>query len=154
SGEQGTAPLQSAPGVSRRGWPMGAPVLGEKSLNKASQRFLRSALLYLGQRCLGLWEPEGHLHCLVQIDSCGELGAGLLPLAGLGIQRAEAPVAVGLERTHAQILGQGEGLLVVRFGWLDLRGIAPRRNIAEQGEHKAPCGRTLRTSAPSSGTGS
>src|SRR5262249_14900089 len=29
SGEQGTAPLQSAPGVSRRGWPMGAPVLGD-----------------------------------------------------------------------------------------------------------------------------
>ena len=39
--------------------------------------------------------------------------AGLLLLAGRGIQRAQAAVAVGLERAHAQFLGQGEGLAVV-----------------------------------------
>ena len=42
-----------------------------------------------------------------------ERGTGLLPLAGRGIQRAQAAVAVGLERAHAQFLGQGEGLAVV-----------------------------------------
>ena len=43
-------------------------------------------------------------------------GAGLLPLAGRGVQRAKAQVAVGLERAHAEFLGQGQGLLVVGFG--------------------------------------
>ena len=54
------------------------------------------------------------------VDGSGQRGAGLLPLAGLAIQRAEAAVAVGHERAHAEFLGQGEGLLVVGFG---LRGI-------------------------------
>ena len=54
------------------------------------------------------------------VDGGGQRGAGLLPLAGRGIQRAEAAVAVGLERAHAEFLGQGQGLLVVGFG---LRGI-------------------------------
>ena len=69
-------------------------------------------------------QPERHVHGPVQLDGGGQLGAGLLPLAGRGIQRAEAAVAVGLERAHAQLLGQGEGLAVVGFGRLDLRGIA------------------------------
>ena len=45
------------------------------------------------------------------------------PLADLGIQRAEAEVAVGQERAHAEFLGQGEGLLVVGFGLRDIGGI-------------------------------
>ena len=43
-------------------------------------------------------------------------------------------MAVGLERAHAEFVGQGEGLLVVGFGLLDLRGIAPRRNLAEEAQ--------------------
>ena len=76
----------------------------------------------------------------------------------LGIQRAEAAVAVGLERAHAQFLGQGEGLAVVGFGLLALRGLAPRRNVAEEaqgirlvapflvrtGERQRPLGEGLR----------
>jgi hypothetical protein len=42
----------------------------------------------------------------------------LLLLADGGIQRAEDPVAVGLEWAHAEFLGQGEGLLVMDFGRL------------------------------------
>jgi len=38
---------------------------------------------------------------------------GLLPLAGRGIQPAEAAVAVGLERAQAEGVGQGTGLAVV-----------------------------------------
>jgi hypothetical protein len=41
---------------------------------------------------------------------------------------------VGLERAHAEFLGQGKGLAVVGFGWLDLRGLAPRRNVTEEAQ--------------------
>ena len=37
------------------------------------------------------------------------------------IQRAQATVAVGLERAHAECVGQGESLAVVGFGQLNLR---------------------------------
>ena len=43
-------------------------------------------------------------------------------------------MAVGLERTHAEFLGQGEGLAVVGFGLLNLRGLALRRNVAEEAQ--------------------
>ena len=43
-------------------------------------------------------------------------------------------MAVGLERAHAQFLGQGEGLAVVVFGLLDLRRLAPRGNVAEEAQ--------------------
>src|SRR2546429_3737117 len=77
----------------------------EESRKKASERFLRSALLYLGQRRLGLREPERHLHGTVHLHGRGQFSTGLLPLAGGRIQRAETPVAVGHERAHAQYLG-------------------------------------------------
>ena len=38
--------------------------------------------LHLRQRCLGLRQPEGHIHVAVQRDGASQLGAGLLPLAG------------------------------------------------------------------------
>ena len=41
-------------------------------------------------------------------------------------------MAVGLERTHAECLGEGEGLLVVVYSGLDLRGLTPRCNVAKQ----------------------
>ena len=40
--------------------------------------------------------------------------------AGLAVQPAQSVVAVGHEWTHAEFVGQGQGLLVVGFG---LRGI-------------------------------
>ena len=43
-------------------------------------------------------------------------------------------MAVGLERAHAEFLGQGEGLAVVGFGWLDLWGIALRSDLAEEAQ--------------------
>ena len=59
-------------------------------------------------------------------------GAGQLPLPGLDIQRAQATVAVRLERAHAQRLGQGQGLTVGGFGQLGLRGLAVRVDLAEE----------------------
>jgi hypothetical protein len=67
---------------------------------------------------LRLGQPERHLHGTVEEASSGQRGTGLLPLAGLGIQRAEAAVAVGLEWAHAQLIGEGQRLLVVGFGLL------------------------------------
>ena len=49
----------------------------------------------------------------------------LLPLAARGIQRTQAAVAVGLERTHTQCLGQGEDLARVGLGLRALRRLAP-----------------------------
>ena len=43
-------------------------------------------------------------------------------------------MAVGLERAHAQFVGQGEGLPVVGFSLSALRRIAPRRNLAEEAQ--------------------
>jgi hypothetical protein len=57
-----------------------------------------------------------HVHGPVQPNGHGQLGAGLFPLSCLDVQRTEAEVAVRLERTHAQLLGQGEGLALVGFG--------------------------------------
>ena len=66
------------------------------------------------------------------VDGGRELGACLLWLTYLRIQCAQTPVAVRLERAHAQRLGQGQGLTVGGFGRLDLRGLAMRVDLAEE----------------------
>jgi hypothetical protein len=87
---------------------------------------------YLRQRHLCLGQPEGHLHGPVQLDGRAQGSPGLLCSSHLAIQRAETAVAVGLERTHAQCLGQGERLLVVRFSLLGLRRLSLRCNLAKE----------------------
>ena len=68
----------------------------------------------------------------VQVARRAQLRTRLLPLATPGIKRAQAAATVGLERAHAECVGQGEGLLVVGYGGLALQGIAPHRNVAEE----------------------
>ena len=41
-------------------------------------------------------------------------------------------MAVGLEWAHAECLGQGQGMPVGGCGWLDIRRVAMRRNLAEE----------------------
>jgi hypothetical protein len=41
---------------------------------------------------------------------------------------------MGLERAHAQLLSQGEGLAVESFGLLGLWGLALRRNVAKEAQ--------------------
>jgi hypothetical protein len=41
-------------------------------------------------------------------------------------------MAVGLERTHTQLFGQGKSLLVVSFGLFNLWRLALRRNVAKE----------------------
>ena len=79
--------------------------------------------LDLRQRRLGLGQPEGHLHGTVEVDGGGQLDTGLLTTADLAVQPAEPMVAVGLERAHAECLGQGQGLLVVGFSLHDIGGV-------------------------------
>ena len=61
-----------------------------------------------------------HVHGTVQPNGHGQLSACRLPLACPGIQRAETEVAVRLEWTHTEFLGQGEGLAVVGCSGFDL----------------------------------
>src|SRR5439155_20724992 len=70
------------------------------------------SLPHLCQRGLCLGQPEGHVHGTVECDGGRQRGAGLLSLAGRGIQGTKAQVTVGLQRTHAKFVGQGESLLV------------------------------------------
>jgi hypothetical protein len=63
-------------------------------------------------------------------------GAGLLPTAGLGVQPTSSKVAVSHELAHAEFLGQCQGLLVVRFGLLDIRGIGVGMDNATLVQHK------------------
>jgi hypothetical protein len=43
-------------------------------------------------------------------------------------------MTVGLERAHAEFLGQGESLAVVGGGLIDVWGSAPRCNLAEEAQ--------------------
>jgi hypothetical protein len=49
---------------------------------------------HLRQRRLGLRQPEGHLHIAIQVDGGSQGGTRRLRLAGPGVQRPEAALAV------------------------------------------------------------
>src|SRR5262245_56309299 len=92
---------------------------------------------HLRQRRLSLRQPEGHVHGAVQRDGGGQFSTSLLSPASRGIQRAEAEVAVGLERVHCQLVGKAEGLAVVLLSRLDRRRIEMRMDFAQEPE--GPC---------------
>src|SRR5712664_506144 len=60
----------------------------------------------------------------------------LLVLVGLPGEPAEVEVAVGGERPHAEVAGQGQGLAVVTYRRLESRRIATGDDFTEQA--KAP----------------
>jgi hypothetical protein len=68
----------------------------------------------------------------ILFDGGSESGAGLLSLASLRVEGAETEVAVRLQRTHAEFLGQGEGLAVVSFGGLDFWRFPLCGNVTEE----------------------
>src|SRR4029453_12564095 len=59
-----------------------------------------SSCFHLRQRRLRLRQPEDHVHRTVHLNSRRERNTGLLPLAGGGIQRAQAPVAARYHFIH------------------------------------------------------
>jgi hypothetical protein len=56
----------------------------------------------------------------------------LLPLAGAPVEFAEAEVAVGDERAHAELLTHDAGLTVVSGGLADAQGITTPGDLTEQ----------------------
>ena len=60
------------------------------------------------------------------------------PLARAPVERAEAEVAVGDERAQAQLLGQGQGLAIVRLRGIDLDAVGMGRDVAEQSQDAGP----------------
>src|SRR5439155_10339832 len=90
------------------------------------------SLLYLHQRRLGLGQPERHIHGTEEVDSCGQCGTSLLPLADLGEEGPETQVAMRLQRAHANFLSQGKGLAVVAGSLVDVRGLATPGDLTEE----------------------
>ena len=88
--------------------------------------------MHLCQRCLCLWEPESHVHGVVQCDGGGQRRTGLFPLTRGGIQNAETTLTVGHEWAHAEGVGLGLGLAVVGGGLYHVWGCASHHNRAEQ----------------------
>jgi hypothetical protein len=85
---------------------------------------------HLRQCSFGLGQPESHLHGAVKLDGRAQGGTGLLCLSHLVVQGTEPEVAVGLERTHAQLLGQSEGLAVVFSNLIARWRLTQRCNLA------------------------
>ena len=103
---------------------------------------------HLCQCRFSLRQPERHLHGAVELDGGGQGGAGLLPLAGLRIQGAEATVAVRLEWAHTEFVGQGQGLLVVGFGLRDIGRVGVGMDGAELVQRAAPRSRVPSAAGP------
>src|SRR2546428_130320 len=86
------------------------------------------------QLLLRLLQPGPHVHRAVHRRGGRAVFAGVLPLACAPVELAEAEVAVGDERAHAELVGEGHGLPVGGFGLLGIRGIAMRGDLAQSPE--------------------
>jgi hypothetical protein len=78
-----------------------------------------------------LRQPKRHLHILVQVNRGTQLRSRLFAIRELAVYLAKGTVAVGLEGTHPEFIGQGEGLFVVGLSLLECWGIALRGNLSE-----------------------
>src|SRR5713101_4356591 len=123
------------PGQARHG-PLRAPFVpggycpGARISSSAAHRVSRQ----LPQLRLRLVRPEAHVHLAVHRRGRRQMLSSLVPLAGLPQELAEVKVAVGDERTHAELACQHQGLAVVAFRRLDSRRIASGDDFTEQAE--------------------
>src|SRR5215831_18833591 len=90
---------------------------------------------------LSLLQPVRHAHLAVHRRGSGEVLAGLLTLSRAPVEFAEAEVAVGDERSHAELGGERHSLLEMRSSRVGVSGIAAFLGLAEGAE-------TLRLVAP------
>src|SRR6266566_526280 len=81
---------------------------------------------------LRLLQPEPHVYLAVHRRRGGEVLLRLLSLACAPVELAEAEVAVGDERAHAELLGEGQRLAIVRLRDIDLEAVGMGRDVAEQ----------------------
>src|SRR5262249_59120166 len=86
------------------------------------------------QRRLGLVQPEQHVHVAIHRRGSREVLAGFTALAGASVELAEPQVAVGQDRTHAQLVSDGHGLPVRGFGSFRIWWVAMRSDPAQSAE--------------------
>src|SRR5215471_21837700 len=79
---------------------------------------------------LRVLQIEPHLHLSVHRRRGSQVLLGLVALAGVPVEFAEAEVAVGDKGTHPQFLGDGERVTVVAVGLL--QGIVAGSDFAEE----------------------
>jgi hypothetical protein len=60
--------------------------------------------------------------------------AGLLEIPGPPVELAETEMAVGGERAQAQLLGEGQGLTIVRLRRIDLEALYGSRPLSSLSE--------------------
>ena len=65
---------------------------------------------------LHLLQPEAHVHLVVHRRRRHEMLLCLRLLPSAPIELAKAEVAVGGQRAHPELVGPGEGLIVMPFG--------------------------------------
>src|SRR6266568_2280078 len=83
---------------------------------------------------LRLVQPEAHVHFAVHRRRRRQMLSSLLVLVGLPEELAQMEMAVGRERTHAELASQGQGLAVVAFRRLESRRITMGSDFTEQAE--------------------
>src|SRR6266508_2529632 len=79
-------------------------------------------------------QPVRHAHLAVHRRRGGEVLLRLLALARAPVELAEAEVAVGDERAHAELGGEGQGGAVVCFGRCYVDTVTMRSNLAKKAE--------------------
>jgi len=84
-----------------------------------------------GRLLFGVAQPEGHAHGAEEVARGRDRRRSLTVAPSL-IQAAEAEVAVRLERSHAELLCEGEGLPVALLGPVEGRRLALHRDRREQ----------------------
>src|SRR5713226_6357764 len=77
---------------------------------------------------------EAQVHLAVHRCRRRQMLSGLPMPVGLQEELAQVEVAMGDERTHAELAGQGQGLAIAAFRRLDSRRIATGDDFAEQAE--------------------
>src|SRR5215813_815898 len=70
--------------------------------------------------CLGLVQPETHVHLAVHLRRSSEVLLGLCSIARAAVQLAEAEAAVSDEGTHVAVGSQRHGGAEVRLGGGDV----------------------------------
>src|SRR5262245_7125118 len=86
------------------------------------------------ERCLRSLQPERHLHAAVHVDRGRQLALSLLATTSALVELAQPEVAVGRQRAHLELVGQGQRLAVVGFGLLHFGWISPGGDLAKEAE--------------------
>src|SRR5262249_11467787 len=79
-------------------------------------------------------QPVRHPHLAVHRRRGGEMLLRLLALADAPVELAETQVAVGHDRTHAQLVSDGHGLPVGGFSRFRIWWVAMRGDLAQSAE--------------------